>query len=127
MNPPHVVERQRLEAEIYAKRTIYQFRTYLYSLDRAARRNTFDLCKAFLENELQDQQLKISQRERIEALLAHFDWTSFDTRAMDWWITLSMNHSRCGTLVDLINKWITGITIVTTHQNISDNESLGLR
>ena len=47
----HDITLTELKRSIQAQKTIYKFRTFLYSINKDIRHHYFDLCKTYLENE----------------------------------------------------------------------------
>jgi len=52
-----------------------------------------------------------TERERLQNLRNHWQWTAFDNASTDWWSTLSFNHATSISLMTLIHLWIDDITV----------------
>jgi hypothetical protein len=94
---------------ITALKTIYKFRVFMYSLNKDIRQNCFRITREFLENENNSSTLTVTERDRLRALLNHWQWAIFDNDATNWWSALSFNHSKSLSLMTVINMWIDDI------------------
>lgn len=110
MSSPYEVNRQDIERKITGQRYIYKFRMFLYTLNRDIRQVCFRITKEFLENELENQLVTATERERIQRLLTHWQWTTFDTSSTAWWSTLAFEHTKSLSLMTIIHMWIDNIT-----------------
>lgn len=125
MSHAYNVRRSELIRQVDALKSIYKFRIFLYSLNRDVRQRCFEICREYLQNELENIELNISERDRVIQLLNHFQWNEFDQHSTLWWSILSFNYVNSITLIYLINIWTSDLTIAET--NIRDDISLGLR
>jgi len=99
-----------LKRNISAQKTLYKFRTFLYSINRDIRRHYFDICRSYLENEYRNNsEVSMTERERLLNLLNHWQWTAFEQTSTEWWHTLCMNHSHSLSLMTLIVLWVDDI------------------
>jgi hypothetical protein len=99
----------RLIMKITAQKKIYKFRMFLYSLNRGVREDCFAISRDYLNNELQNPLVTATERERIQRLLLHWQWNTFDTTSTLWWTRLSTEHNSSLSLMTLINLWIDDI------------------
>ena len=95
--------------QITAEKNLYKFRMFLYSLNRNVREHCFAISRDYLNNELQNPVVTATERERVQRLLTHWQWNTFDTTSNAWWTTLSTQHSSSLSLLTLINLWIDDI------------------
>ena len=103
---------KELKRNILAQKTIYRFRTFLYSINKDVRHYWFDICRAYFLNEINNNaEMSITERDRVQNLLHHWDWNSFETAGSTWWFLLSMNHSHSITLMTLLHLWIDDIQV----------------
>ena len=100
-----------IQRKITGQRYVYKFREFLYSLNRDIRQVCFRITREFLENELNNPVLTMTERERIEALLPHWIWNTFDTTATAWWSTLALEHTKSLSLMTVIHMWIDDINV----------------
>jgi hypothetical protein len=99
-----------LKRTILAQKTIYKFRTFLYSINKDIRHNYFDLCRAYLENEYNNNdQITMSEKERLVNILKHWEWNTFENTSTNWWYILTMNHSHSLSLMTLLHLWVDDI------------------
>lgn len=98
-----------LVRQITAQKNLYKFRMFLYSLNRNVREYCFAISRDYINNELQNPVVTATERERIQRLLTHWQWNTFDTTSNAWWTTLSTQHSSSLSLLTLINLWIDDI------------------
>ena len=99
-----------LKRNIQAQKSIYKFRTFLYTINKDIRYHYFDICRSYLENEYNNNtQITMTEKERLLNLLNHWHWNSFETTSTNWWHTLSMNHSHSISLMTLIHLWVDDI------------------
>lgn len=99
-----------LKRNISAQKTLYKFRTFLYSINRDIRRHYFDICRSYLENEYRNNsEVSMAERERLLNLLNHWQLTAFEQTSTEWWHTLCMNHSHSLSLMTLIVLWVDDI------------------
>ena len=71
----------------------------------------FRITREFLENELNKPELTVTERERIQALLPHWNWQNFDTNSTAWWSTLAFEHTKSLSLMTVIHMWIDDINV----------------
>lgn len=99
-----------LKRNISAQKTLYKFRTFLYSINKDIRHHYFDMCRSYLENEYRNNsEITMTERERLLNLLNHWQWTSFEQASTEWWHTLCMNHSHSLSLLTLLVLWVDDI------------------
>lgn len=68
-----------LKRNIIAQKTIYKFRTFLYTINKDIRHHYFDMCRSYLENEYNNNdQITMTEKERLLNLLNHWQWNSFE-------------------------------------------------
>ena len=110
MASQYETNKAELVRQITAQKNIYTFRQFLYSLNKDIRQQCFDISKQFLENEYSNNDnITTSERERLLALINHWQWNTFDTTSTMWWSTLSFNHAKSVSLMTLIHVWIDDI------------------
>ena len=110
---------------ITAQKAIYKFKHFLYSLNRDIRQQCFRITREFLENEINNSLITMTERERLQLLLNHWQWTIFDNDSTNWWSLLSFNHSRSLSLMIVINMWIDDIN--TFDAEVFETSTDGLR
>lgn len=99
-----------LKRNIQAQKTIYKFRTFLYSINKDIRHHYFDMCRSYLENEyINNDQITMTEKERLANILNHWYWNSFENTSTNWWYTLSMTHSHSLSLMTLLHLWVDDI------------------
>jgi hypothetical protein len=103
--------KQELVNQISAQKCIYKFRTFIYSLNKDVRHSVFAISRTFLENELhKNTTITATEHERLQHLINHWQWGTFDTNAVIWWTGLS-SYSKSLTLMTLLHLWIDDITV----------------
>jgi hypothetical protein len=103
---PYETTLEELKRNIIAQKTIYKFRTFLYSINKDIRHHYFNISKDFLTNEhTNNVQITGTEHGRLTSLLQHWQWDAFETMSTHWWYTLSMHHSHSVTLMTLIHLW----------------------
>ncbi len=103
--------KQEIVNEILAQKCIYKFRTFMYSLNKDVRHHNFEISRTFLENELyKNTSLTVTERERLQQLITHWQWSIFDNTAVMWWTGLTV-HSKSLTLMTLLHLWIDDISV----------------
>ena len=110
MSSPYEVNLQEIERKVTGQKYIYKFRMFLYTLNRDIRQVCFRITKEFLENELENPLVTATERERIQRLLIHWQWSAFDTTSTAWWSTLAFEHTKSLSLMTIIHMWIDNIT-----------------
>jgi hypothetical protein len=103
--------KQEIQRKITGQRYVYKFREFLYSLNRDIRQVCFRITREFLENELNNPELTVTERERIQTLLPHWNWQNFDTASTAWWSALALEHTKSLSLMTVIHMWIDDINI----------------
>ena len=103
-------KRTEILKKIRAQKDIYQFRVFLYSLNRDVRQTYFRISKEHFENELQNPSISVTERHGLQALIAHWNWTIFDTTSLVWWTEISSNYATNQCLLILVHLWIDDIT-----------------
>lgn len=103
-------KRVEILKKIRAQKDIYQFRVFLYSLNRDVRQTYFRISKEHFENELQNQSISVTERQGLQALIAHWNWTTFDTTSLAWWTEISSTYATNQYLLILVHLWIDDIT-----------------
>jgi hypothetical protein len=104
--------KDELTRQIIAQKIIYKFRNFLYSINKDIRQQFFRISREYFDNECQNNTTNTTtEKERLQLLLNHWDWNSFDTSSRDWWFNLSFNHSKSLTLLTLIQLWIDDVQI----------------
>jgi len=99
-----------LKRSIQAQKTIYKFRTFLYSINKDIRHHYFDLCRTFLDNEYNNNaKITMTEKERLRNLLNHWEWNTFENTSTNWWYILNMNHSHSLSLMTLLHLWVDDI------------------
>lgn len=99
-----------LKRSIQAQKTIYKFRTFLYSINKDIRHHYFDLCRTYLDNEYNNNaQITMTEKERLLNLLNHWQWNTFENTSTTWWYILAMNHSHSLSLMTLLHLWVDDI------------------
>ena len=99
-----------LKRNILAQKTIYKFRTFLYTINKDIRHHYFDICRTYLENEYNNNdQITMTEKERLLNLLNHWQWNSFENTSTNWWYILAMNHSHSLSLMTLLHLWVDDI------------------
>ena len=102
-------KRAEIIRNIIAQKSIYKFRMFLYSLNKDIRNKCFMIARDFIENELNNETVTVTERERIQNLLNHWQWHIFDTSSTNWWSILSYNHAKSLSLMSIIDLWIDDI------------------
>jgi hypothetical protein len=111
MSDSYENSKQDLINNISAQKCIYKFRTFIYSLNKDMRYYIFDISRRFLENELhKNPAITVTERERLQQLINHWQWAMFDSNAVVWWTSLS-NYAKSITLMTIIHLWIDDISI----------------
>ena len=111
MSDSYENSKQEIIKNICAQKSIYKFRTFIYSLNKDVRHHIFDLSRRFLENELhKNPAITATEHERLQQLINHWQWLMFDSNAVIWWTGLS-NHAKSITLMTLLHLWIDDISI----------------
>ena len=111
---------------ITAQKAIYRFRVFMYSLNKDIRQQCFNITRDFLENEYKNAlPTTITERERLQPLLTHWQWNEFDHNSTNWWSTLSLNHSRSLSLMTVIHMWTDDIN--TFDAEVFETSTDGLR
>jgi len=100
-----------IQRKITGQRYVYKFREFLYTLNRDIRQVCFRITREFLENELNNPVLTVTERERIQALLPQWNWQNFDTSSTAWWSTLAFEHTKSLSLMTVIHMWIDDINV----------------
>jgi hypothetical protein len=99
-----------LKRNIIAQKTIYKFRSFLYSINKDIRHYYFNLCKTYLENEYNNNdQITMSEKERLFNILKHWEWNTFENTSTNRWYLLVMNHSHSLSLMTLLHLWVDDI------------------
>jgi len=99
-----------LKRSIQAQKTIYKFRTFLYSINKDIRHHYFDLCRTYLDNEYNNNaKITMTEKERLRNLLNHWEWNTFENTSTNWWYILNMNHSHSLSLMTLLHLWVDDI------------------
>ena len=125
MSSIYEVNKQNIERKVTAQKYIYKFRMFLYSLNKDIRQVCFRITKEFLENELQKPELSTTERVRVDRLLAHWQWNTFETTSTAWWSTLAFDHTTSLSLMTIIHIWIDNIT--EFNSEIFETSTDGLR
>ena len=111
---------------ITAQKTIYKFRVFMYSLNKDIRQNCFRISRDFLENEYNNNStLTVTERERLQLLLNHWQWISFDNDSTAWWSRLTVNHYTSLSLMTTIHLWTDDIN--TFDPEVFETSTDGLR
>jgi hypothetical protein len=118
-------QRTEMQNQIHAIKTIYRFRVFVYSLNKDIRNYCFELSRRMLENERNNPDISITERERLQQLLNHWQWGMFENSATSWWSTLSLTHNKCTSLITMMHMWVDDI--MAFDQEISETSTLGLR
>ena len=103
--------KQEIQRKITGQRYVYKFRQFLYSLNKDIRQVCFRITREFLENELNNTLVTVTERARINALLEHWNWQNFDTAATAWWSALALEHTKSLSLMTVIHMWIDDINV----------------
>ena len=99
-----------LKRNILAQKTIYKFRNFLYTINKDIRHHYFDICRNYLDNEYRNNdQITMTEKERLLNLLNHWQWNSFENTSTNWWYILAMNHSHSISLMTLLHLWVDDI------------------
>jgi hypothetical protein len=114
-----------LKRNIIAQKTIYRFRNFLYSINKDIRHHWFDMCRNYLENERQNPIITATEKDRLQSLITHWEWNSFENTSTNWWYILSMNHSHSLTLMTLLHLWIDDVEIFDSEA--FETSTMGLR
>jgi len=115
-----------LKRNIIAQKTIYRFRNFLYSINKDVRHHWFDMCRSYLENEQRNNtEITATEKGRLQSLINHWEWNSFENTSTNWWYILSMNHSHSVTLMTLLHLWIDDIEIFDSEA--FETSTMGLR
>ena len=122
MSEIYIKRYSTLITQINAQKAIYKFRTFLYLLNKDVRQHCFSLSYDFLNNELNNKELHFSERENLQSLLNHWQWSIFENTSTSWWSVLSYNHYKSTTLITLLHLWIDDIPLTDL-----DTDSLGIR
>ena len=97
--------------KIRVQNDIYKFRQFLYSLNRDIRQTCFRITRDFFDNEYNNNTcITVTERERLQPLLTHWQWNEFDGNSTNWWSILSLNYSNSISLMTVIHLWIDDIT-----------------
>ena len=68
------------------------------------------MCRKYLENEdINNEHLTITEKGRLQTVLNHWEWTSFENTSTNWWYILAMNYSHSLSLMTLLHLWIDDI------------------
>jgi hypothetical protein len=101
---------KQLKRNITAQKTIYKFRTFMYSVNRDIRQHFFNISRSFFINERQHNvAMTMTENARLTQLLEHWDWDAFESASVQWWHILAMQFSHSITLLTLIHLWIDDI------------------
>jgi len=125
MSSPYDLRLAEIKRQITAQKNIYKFRTFLYSLNKNIRQQCFQLSLDFFENEYNNPMITWTEKERLQNLRNHWQLSSFENTATDWWSTLSFNHSTSLSLMTLIHLWIDDITVFDPEA--FETSTLGIR
>ena len=125
MSSPYDLRLAEIKRQITAQKNIYKFRTFLYSLNKNVRQACFRISLDFFENEYNNPMITATERERLQNLRNHWQLSSFENTATDWWSTLSFNHSTSLSLMTLIHLWIDDITVFDPEA--FETSTLGIR
>lgn len=126
MSSPYDTNLAEIKRNILAQKTIYKFRIFMYSLNKDIRHRCFDICNQFLVNEYNNNTtITVTEKDRLTALLNHWQWTSFENTSTDWWTNLSFNHSHSISLMIIIHMWIDDIQ--TFDNETFETSTVGLR
>lgn len=116
--------RKEIINKINFQKTIYKFRTLIYSLNKDIRHLCFSMSRDFLINELNNITLSSSEKNRLDLLITHWQVGDFENNSTNWWSVLSHNHSKSITLSILMHLWIDDMTSFDLDQ--FETSSLGL-
>ena len=117
---------REIKRNILAQKTIYKFRTFLYSINKDIRRIWFDLSKEYLQNEsTNNSQITATEKDRLDNLLQHWQWNNFENASTNWWYILTVNHSHSLTLMTLLHLWIDDIQVFDSEE--FETSTIGLR
>lgn len=100
-----------IKRNIIAQKTIYKFRNLFYSINKDIRKRCFEICRDYMENEILNIQITVTEKERLNALLIHWNWNQFEINATHWWNILSKDHSHSTILLTFLHLWIDDIDI----------------
>jgi hypothetical protein len=125
MSSPYDARLAEIKRQITAQKNIYKFRTFLYSLNKNVRQTCFRISLDFFENEYNNPMITATERERLQNLRNHWQLSSFENTATDWWSTLLFNHSTSLSLMTLIHLWIDDITVFDSEA--FETSTLGIR
>ena len=126
MTTPYDERKTEIINQITAQKLIYKFRVFLYTLNKDVRFHCFNLCERYLSNEFYDNTtITLTEKDRVQKLLNHWDWVSFDGASTDWWRSLSSEHSKSLTLMTLIHLWIDDVN--TFDVETFETSTIGLR
>ena len=115
-----------MKRNILAQKTIYKFRSFIYSINKDIRHHWFDMCRSYLENEYNNNnELTVTERNRLQSLLNHWQWNEFETSSTNWWYILTLNHSHSISLMTLFHLWTDEITIFDPE--LFETSTLGLQ
>ena len=117
--------RAEILRNITAQKAIYKFRVFMYSLNKDIRQQCFRITRDFLENENNNSIITMTERERLQFLLNHWQWTIFENDSTNWWSLLSFNYSHSTTLMTVIHMWIDDIN--TFDPEVFETSTDGLR
>jgi hypothetical protein len=110
---------------IIAQKAIYKFKQFFYLLNRDVRQFCFRIVRDFLENENNNPTITVTEKERLRALLNHWQWDIFNNESTNWWYALSFNHSKSLSLMTVIHIWIDDIN--TFDAEVFETSTDGLR
>lgn len=114
-----------LKRNIIAQKTIYRFRNFLYSINKDIRHKWFDICYTFLTNERNNSLITATEKDRLDRLIDHWQWNSFENDSTNWWKVLTYNHSHSTSLLTLIHLWVDDIEIFDSEA--FETSTMGLR
>lgn len=95
-----------IKRNILAQKIIYRFRSFLYTINKDIRFKYFEICKNYLENEINNTNLTATEKDRLQLLIKHWEWNSFENTSTNWWYILAMNHSHSLSLMTLLHLWV---------------------
>ncbi len=120
------INKTDIVGNITAQKTIYKYRTFMYSLNKYIRQHCFKITKEFFDNEYHNNStITVTERERLLNLQNHWQWSFFDNDSTNWWSVLSFNHSKSLSLMTAIHLWIDDIN--TFDAEVFETSTDGLR
>jgi hypothetical protein len=126
MNNLYEKNQEKLIKQIQSQKIINKFRILLYSVNKEIRNHWFNICKEYIDNEMNNNSLLTAlEKNTLMQLSNRWQWANFENNSTEWWKDLSYNYNSCDVLMKLMNLWIDNINDIINVD--ADNSTLGLR